>query len=191
VTRPRIHAALRAAPVSWSHAHALAVFQLFVAPVILISAGGLICLALYNRLALIVGRARHFHKERFDAVGALRSAAPDSVEAGRLKERIALLDRQSREVRSRAKLVRDALVGLMTMILCMLGCSLFLGATAWWGPFGTVAMALFVLGVLSMMYAVVQSIVELRLSLRPVTLEASAVEGEAPELPPDLPDPRA
>jgi len=169
----------------------LTVFQLFVAPVILISAGGLICLALYNRLALIVGRARHFHKERFDATGALRSAPPGSIEAGRLKERIALLDQQSREVRGRARLVRTALIALMVMILCMLACSLALGATPWWPPFQHVATGLFVLGVLAMMQSVVASIVELRLALGPVTLEASAVEGEAPEPPPDLPDPRA
>ncbi|MEM9253010.1 MAG: DUF2721 domain-containing protein [Planctomycetota bacterium] len=162
----------------------LAVFQLFVAPVILISAGGLICLALYNRLAMIVSRARQFHKERFDAAGALQSTllnAPGSATAGRLKERIALLDRQSREVRGRAKLVRDSLIGMMAMIGCMLGCSLALGASLGWRGAVYVAIALFVLGVLAMGWAVLLATLELSRSLGPVTLEASAVEGEAAE----------
>ncbi|MEM1208015.1 MAG: DUF2721 domain-containing protein [Planctomycetota bacterium] len=162
----------------------LAVFQLFVAPVILISAGGLICLALYNRLAMIVSRARQFHKERFDAAGALKAAQasePGSVTAGRLKERIALLDRQSREVRGRARLVRDSLIGMMATIGCMLACSLALGASLGWRGAVYVAIGLFVLGVLAMGWAVVLATVELSRSLGPVTLEASAVEGELPE----------
>jgi hypothetical protein len=173
----------------------LDVFQLFVAPVILISAGGLICLALYNRLALIVGRARHFHKERFDAAGASRAAAAGSAEAGRLAERIALLDRQSREVRGRAELIRDSLMALMVMILCMLACSLALGATLWWGAAIYAATGLFVLGVFAMMRSIVLAMIELRRSLGPVTMEASAVEGETPQGSASeaavLPDPRA
>ncbi|MEO0966524.1 MAG: hypothetical protein AAFY08_15590, partial [Planctomycetota bacterium] len=104
-----------------------------------------------------------------------------SAPAGRLKERIALLDRQSREVRGRARLVRDSLIGMMAMIGCMLACSRARGASRGWRGAVYVAIGLFVLGVLAMGWAVVLATLELSRSLGPVTLEASAVEGELAE----------
>ncbi|MEO0586638.1 MAG: DUF2721 domain-containing protein [Planctomycetota bacterium] len=159
----------------------LSVFELLVAPVVMISAGGLICLALYNRLAMVVSRARHFHKERFDAVGAMRSAAGGSDEAERWRARIGVLDKQSAEVRGRAVLIRNALVALMLMMVCMLLTSLALGLTPWLTAFGYVAEALFVAGVASMLVSLGLAIGELRRCLDPVNLEASAVAGELAE----------
>lgn len=49
--------------------------QLLVAPVVMISAAGLVCLALYNRLATIVGRIRAIHKEEIDTLSRM-SIAP-------------------------------------------------------------------------------------------------------------------
>lgn len=42
------------------------IIHALVAPVVMISANGLICLALYNRLAAIVNRLRLFYREYFD-----------------------------------------------------------------------------------------------------------------------------
>ena len=154
---------------------ALQAIQLLVAPVIMISAGGLICLALYNRLAAIVTRARAFHKERFDTVthiSRLPLEQQGSHEAHRLRQRIDTLDEQSRRILRRGRLIRNGLAGLLVMILCMLGCSLALGATLWTTAAIYVALALFTLGVLAMMAGIVLSLLELGQSLDPVTLEA-------------------
>ncbi|MEM6332754.1 MAG: DUF2721 domain-containing protein [Planctomycetota bacterium] len=161
----------------------LSVFELLVAPVVMISAGGLICLALYNRLAMVVSRARQFHKERFDAVGALRGAAGGGDDAERLRARIEVLDRQSAEVRGRAVLIRNALIALMLMMVCMLLASLALGLTPWLAAMGVVAEGLFVAGVVSMLVSIGLAIGELRRSLDPVNLEAAAVTGEAADRP--------
>ena len=69
------------------------------APVVLISANGLICLALYNRLAVVVGRVRSFSRERFDSLSALGSdpaipvgPAGSSWSRWRHRERLAMLE---------------------------------------------------------------------------------------------------
>ena len=48
--------------------------QPLLAPVVLISSCGLLCLAQYNRLAGIVARARAFHQERLMLFSQLRQA---------------------------------------------------------------------------------------------------------------------
>ena len=157
----------------------LHVIQLLVAPVIMISAGGLICLALYNRLAMIVTRARAFHKERFDEMTRLTGLPleqQNSNEATQLRRRIDVLDTQSRHILVRAKLVRNSLMGLIVMILCMLGCSLCLGVSMVFAGAVYAALALFTLGVLVTAGSMLLALVELRHSLTPVTLESSSAE---------------
>lgn len=159
----------------------LHVIQLLVAPVIMISAGGLICLALYNRLAMIVTRARAFHKERFEGMTRLTRMPLEqqtSLEASQLRQRIHLLDIQSRHILVRAKLIRNSLMGLIVMILCMLGCSLSLGGTmiASWAVYP--ALGLFTAGVLVTAFSMTLALAELRQSLTPVTLESFAAEHE-------------
>jgi Protein of unknown function (DUF2721) len=157
----------------------LHIIQLLVAPVVMISAGGLICLALYNRLAMIVTRARAFHKERFDSITRLTCLPldrQDTVEATQLRQRNDILDMQSRQILIRAKLIRNSLIGLIVMILCMLGCSLSLGATLVWSGAVYVALALFFAGVLFTAGSMLLALSELRQSLTPVTLESTSGE---------------
>ena len=157
----------------------LHVIQLLVAPVIMISAGGLICLALYNRLAMIVTRARAFHKERFDEMTRLTRLTLDqqtSLEANQLRQRINILDVQSKHILVRAKLIRNSLMSLIVMILCMLGCSLSLGATLLVSWTVYPALGLFTVGVLATALSMILALMELRQSLTPVTLESSSAE---------------
>jgi hypothetical protein len=83
--------------------HALA------APVVMISADGLICLALYNRLAAVVGRLRVFSRERFEAQTQLAGLAPkqDGPLAEGLRERLATLNGQHWGVLRRARLLNQ------------------------------------------------------------------------------------
>ncbi|MFW6032872.1 MAG: DUF2721 domain-containing protein, partial [Phycisphaeraceae bacterium] len=107
----------------------LRVIQVLVAPVVMISAGGLLGLAWYNRLAGIVSRARSFHKERFEAQARLDAMSPEEQAgptAGHLRHRRDLLVNQVERILGRARLIRGALICLLGMVLCMLACSLAL-----------------------------------------------------------------
>lgn len=165
--------------------NALATIQLLVAPVVMISACGLLCLALYNRLAAIVSRARTFHKERFDALAQLERSAPGDapvktggalVKTAPLRQRVDLLDAQVDQILWRGALVRNALMLLLATVLCMLGCSLALGLSILSRAFAGVALGLFVLGVVTAIAAIVCAIAELRRALDPVLLEATAID---------------
>lgn len=158
---------------------ALQIIQLLVAPVVLISANGLICLAIYNRMTAISARARAFHKEWFElfaqytGMDEARQAEPD---AKYLFRRIEMLHDQGHRVMRRARLVRDCLLCLLTTVLCMLACSLALGAAAWIPRLDWLAVALFYLGVVVMMAGVAMAIFELRLALDPLALEHDMME---------------
>ena len=103
----------------------LALLQLILAPVVMISACGLLCLALYNRLASIVSRARAFHHERFEVQMRLTRLAGDPAQAdaaAQLGDRLGLLEYQVGQILARAARVRNALTCLLATVLCMLGC---------------------------------------------------------------------
>ena len=53
------------------------VIHTLVAPVVMISARGLICLALYNRLAVVGGRLRAYSREHFETQTRLAGMSPD------------------------------------------------------------------------------------------------------------------
>lgn len=73
------------------------IIHTLVAPVVMISAQGLICLALYNRLAAVVGRLRVFSREQFDTQTRLAGMAPEQQAgalARKLQIRLAVLNGQ-------------------------------------------------------------------------------------------------
>lgn len=156
---------------------AVALVQSLIAPVVMISACGLLCLALYNRLAAIVNRARIFNKERHDLqikLSMLGEQAPEPVEVPEMRRRLGLLDAQAGQILMRGKMIRASLVALLATILCMLGCSMALGLSAipvladsavW------LALGFFVAGVASMAWSVWLAIKELGRALDPVAIE--------------------
>jgi hypothetical protein len=156
---------------------ALQTVESFVAPVVMISANGLLCLALYNRLASVVNRMRTINKERVDLLARLLgNAPPGTAEAGHLKKRIDMLDELGHQLFGRTRLLRDSLVCLLITVLCMLGCSLALGLASLQATFGLVALALFVVGVLVMLWGTVRAIQELCRSLEPLAFEHEQIE---------------
>jgi hypothetical protein len=158
---------------------ALETIQTFVAPVVMISANGLLCLAFYNRLSAILNRSRTINKERFDLV--LRLAAMEeeswrSAEAGHVRHRIEILDELGHQLFARARLIRQTLIFLLVSVLCMLGCSLALGLAPLAAGPAVVALSLFVAGAVAMMFGVVTAIVELRVTLEPLLFEHERME---------------
>jgi hypothetical protein len=163
---------------------AIETIQAFVAPVVMISANGLLCLAFYNRLSAVVNRCRTINRERFELIARLAAAEPaaSSPEAAHHESRAEVLDELGHQLFDRAKLLRDALVYLMISVLSMLACSLALGLSSLGAAFAWAALTFFVLGALAMMLGVVKAIRELRITLDPLALEHEWLESP-PETP--------
>jgi hypothetical protein len=147
-------------------------------PVIVISACGLLCLAFYNRLAAVVTRMRAFHREQLSEQEALAraqaSATPDDVDIVRRQEMLGMLQVQRTCVLRRARWIRRTIASLLTTIGCLAACSLFVGVGAIW-PLDVVfalAAALFVLGLVVMILAVMFALIEISHALDPVELES-------------------
>ncbi len=149
------------------------IIAMLVAPVVMISACGLLCLAFYNRLATIVSRLRVFHAEQLVLREKLE-AAPAAAEG--IRKRIAIVSRQIEEDMSRARLVRNTLLCLVICILCMILCSLSLGLSLLVIFMTTLALAFFISGQISMVLSMVFAILELTRALTPIALESDFVQ---------------
>jgi hypothetical protein len=158
---------------------ALKTIQSFVAPVVVISANGLLCLAFYNRLAAVIGRLRSINKERSDLLHRL-AVLPEAVEHDPEKEhlqrRMHILDELGHQLHDRAYLIRDALIYLLLAVEIMIACSLALGLGSLTPVFGSIALCLFVLGMAVMMYGVLKALRELHIALLPVLFEHEMME---------------
>jgi hypothetical protein len=134
-----------------------------VTPVVLISAGGLITLALYNRLAAILIRLRACHQQYAELLGE----RGDGTEVRR-SERLAVASSQIGKITHKAKVVRRSLYCLLASIVAFLGCSLFAAASVLDSRFGAMAVAAYVLGLLSFGSGIGWAIRELALSIAPL-----------------------
>jgi hypothetical protein len=150
------------------------IIHALVAPVVMISANGLICLALYNRLAAIVNRLRLFSREHFDTstrLAAMTEDEKDGLVVRQLQARLATLDRQFSTIMRRARLLRNALVLLLSAVLVLLCCSLALGLALVLHGAEALALALFVVGVAFMIAGTALAIKELVIALEPIKAE--------------------
>jgi hypothetical protein len=155
------------------------IIQSSVAPVVMISANGLLCLAFYNRLSALANRSRTMNKERFDLVAqlsALQASGARGLEPEHLELRITTLDEIGHQLFDRARWIRCTLMSLLVSILCMLSCSLCLGLS--WLIQATAAIApwLFVAGTIVMMFGIGAAIEELRRSLKPLLFEHEQID---------------
>ena len=151
-----------------------------VVPGVMISACGLFCLALYNRLGNIVSRLRALSRERMrgeEMARPLAIAEPDERGEGHFARWARrMLGRGSQGVLGRARLVRDALSCLIGAVLCMALCSLAGGLATLWAPSAYLALAFFLAGDLLIVLGLGLALWELRLALRPVEIESRMIE---------------
>lgn len=174
-----VHLPLNNTPHLDSMFPALETIQSFVAPVVVISANGLLCLAFYNRMASVISRLRTINKERFDLharLSTLTDDDPDSAHPGYLKHRVEILDELGHQLFDRVRVIRDSLIFLLVTVLCMLGCSLALGLAPAFPQMGSVALVLFVSGVVIMILGVARAIQELRMTLSTLLFEHDMLE---------------
>jgi hypothetical protein len=146
-----------------------------VAPVVIISACGLLCLAFYNRLAAIVSRLRGFQRERMREQEQINGAKSDNSDSVRGMKLLELLETQTEQVMRRAKLIQLTLGCLLLAITMLIGCCLMLGLSILEPGTVFVAVGLFVLGLLTLMLGMFAALGELRLALQPAELESRFV----------------
>jgi len=160
--------------------------QPFLAPAVMISAGALICLSQFARFTAVIGQLRGLQRESLAALREAGDAEPAQREL--LLQRAQGLENQSDRVLAHVATLRNALVFLVGGVLLMVLCSLAIGASIVIVVFGTVALALFVLGLVSTLAGLILVLFELRVSLEAIEFEHENVSrlrrGEG-LLPPD------
>jgi hypothetical protein len=150
-----------------------------VGPIIVISACGLLCLALYNRLAAVVTRLRAFHMqsmaEEQELTRQRRAPNPDEMAVVRHQEVLGMLRVQTEHVTRRARLIRSTIQCLLMSIASLALCSLCLGLSEVWPPMVYAAVVLFVGGLLLVVAAAMVAMVEMKQALDPIELEGRFV----------------
>ncbi|MCC6740235.1 MAG: DUF2721 domain-containing protein [Planctomycetia bacterium] len=165
-----------------------------VVPVVMISACGLLCLALYNRLTAVFTRLRALSHEALEDQDALVKGPRTETQRWpreRAKVRAEARQRQADELLAKARLLRRAVAFLLASIGFLLLCSLAVGAGVLVPAALYAAAALFVAGIACALAAVGFALAELRSALDSVLMEHALVHRLGRELgedgPPTLP----
>jgi len=148
-----------------------------VAPVVVISASGLLCLAFYNRLAAIVSTLRAVQRERLQKLAVFRAASIRGDSAvmeshGRLLNN---LGQQTARIIKRAHLIRLTLLCLLAAISFLIITSLLNGVALVWAPAAVAAALTFALGMISLLTGIIAAMRELSAALDVVKLESDLV----------------
>ena len=143
--------------------------QPFLAPAVMFSAGGLLCLAQFARFNAITAQVRAFNRERLSALQESDQADPKQREL--LLQRAQGLEQQAGSVLGHAATVKNALRFLVLGILLMVLCSLTIGASLAFASLGVAALALFVLGLVATFAGLCLVLVELGKSLDVIEFE--------------------
>ena len=148
--------------------------NLLLAPVVLISACGLLCISATTRLGTILARIRTMHRERIDVhlVEHRDDARFQAIQGIRLDA----LQHQAKRMLTRATMIRNELFLLYVAILLLLTSSLLFGLSIWFDTSHLVAMAVFVVGIVSMIGAISLAVVEVARSLQAVRFEHERVQ---------------
>ncbi len=141
-----------------------------LAPVVLISACGMMIVALNARTMTSKSRIRQLHHERLEIVERA-DASGGATPTQRL--RYEGVGRQSINLLRRLRLMRASLMWMVGCALLMLISSLLIGLAELNGnsPFDELATVSFVAGIVSMLVGTVTFLFELRISLKEITYE--------------------
>lgn len=133
------------------------VLQLATGPVILISGVGLLLLSFTNRLGRLIDRARSLHRERL--------AKPSPKQLAVVEAQIAMIDR-------RAGILRRAITmsGVTVLLVSVLILTLFFGAL-FKLELGILIIVLFSIALLTLIFAIIGFLREIKLSLLAVRME--------------------
>ena len=139
-----------------------------VTPVVMISACGLVTLALYNRLGTILARIRSFHSQKIELLKQRHEQRHPEHEM-----LLEMLDTQIDVVTVKAKMIQKGLTCLLASIAAFLVCSLFAGAAVVHDGVGLVAIIMGAIGNFLFLIGLCWAMRELMLSLSPLEEESS------------------
>ncbi len=147
--------------------------QTLLAPALGISAVGLLLLGLNNRYSIIINRIRLLNEERRRFVRLLqKSEALEYADNHRFMN----ITRQTQELLVRSRLVRNAILSLQAAIALFVITSVTIGITLFisveW--FSTIAVGIFVLGMVSVLLGILFAGVEVQRSFKIVLMEVKA-----------------
>lgn len=143
-----------------------------VTPVVLISACGLVILALYNRLGVILARIRAFHQQKIELLKEFDMR--EGVEQQQML--LDMIDSQITKVTVKAKAIQKGLYCLLSAVLAFLTCSLLTAAAVLHESVGVVALGMHVLGVSLFLAGIGWAVRELTLSLTPLEEESAYLD---------------
>ncbi|HSX13301.1 MAG TPA: DUF2721 domain-containing protein [Chlamydiales bacterium] len=152
------------------------VISLAVAPVVIISACGLLCLTFYNRLAFVVGRLRNLQRERLLEYKELFKLEKSSEKARSINHLLKGLKEQTAQVMKRAALLRKCLFFQLGTIGSLVLCCLTIGFNLYYPFFEFAVLFFFGSGLLLLLCSLMFAFIELGRSLFPVKLESDFIE---------------
>ncbi|MBU6423273.1 MAG: DUF2721 domain-containing protein [Chloroflexota bacterium] len=162
------------------------IIQFILAPVVMISAAGLLLLGLLTRYGAVNDRIRELVHERFDL---LRSLARSQDPFGR--ERLAEIDAQMPLLTGHLRRLHNAVLALYVSVVAFVASMFAIGVAAATGSslLATLALAIFLVGTAVVLVAMALAVVELRAAQAAVEYEvrrvaALSASGEVEHSPP-------
>lgn len=147
------------------------ILSVSVTPVVLISACGLITLALYNRLGVILARIRALHQQKIDLLKSRQLLS--GIDQRQLLE---LIDSQSAKVTDNAAMIQRGLACLLGACLAFLVCSCLTAASAVIQSLGFVALIAHFVGLTLFACGLGWALKEIRRSLTPLQDERNCLD---------------
>ena len=137
-----------------------------VAPIVMVSASGLLFIGIQNKNLALADRLRNLTREYRTELGAGSSDRRENIRA-----QLALFEK-------RLRTSQHALESLYVAIFCFVATAMLLAATPWLGrmPVLPVAGALFTIGIAFVLLAIVLEFLEMRVGLETVVLELRSLK---------------
>ncbi len=150
-----------------------------VVPVVIISACGLLCLAFYNRLAVVVTRLRSLQRERLAEYKQLFHL--EEKKGGKLlrqetEQFLHFLEGQTAEVFKRAYYLRNCIFSLILCIFSLVVTSLMIGLSLFYPTLDVFVLIFFVIGLGLLLMGLSFAIFEIKIALNPVKIESGFVQ---------------
>jgi len=155
------------------------IISLSVVPVVIISACGLLCLAFYNRLSVVVTRLRSLQRERLAEYKELFKFDEGKKGLCLRKESehfLRFLEEQTADVLKRAKFLRNGIFSLITCIFALVLTSLLIGLSIFFPVVDFFVLFFFVGGLGFLLTGLVFAGIEIQVALNPIKMESAFVQ---------------
>ncbi len=150
-----------------------------VVPIVIISACGLLCLAFYNRLSVVVTRLRSLQRERlaeYKELFRLEEEKKSKLAKQQAEHFLHFLEEQTVDILKRARYLRNCILCLILSIFSLTLTSLTIGLSLFYPYLDGLVVVFFVMGLFLVLYGLCFAVVEIKVSLNPVKMESDFVQ---------------